>query len=123
MNWLVSRDYGSISELATYAKCDSNEISRILPLAFLAPDITRAILAGLYPPELTAHSLKRIGTLPMAWPDQRQLLGFSPRNGCSKQAQLRSTLAKRLAAESAPQRQSASSGPFGRVFRVSRPDV
>ena len=77
MKRLASGDHGSISELAADAQCDPNEISRILPLAFLAPDITRAILAGQHPPELTAHSLKRVGTLPMAWPDQRQLLGFS----------------------------------------------
>jgi hypothetical protein len=77
MNRLTSGQHGSIGALAAHAKCDPNEISRILPLAFLAPDVTRAILAGQHPPELTAHYLKRAGALPKAWADQRQLLGFS----------------------------------------------
>jgi len=51
-------------------------MSRFLPLAFLAPDIVEAILAGKHPIELTAEKLKRIGMLPFAWDDQRRLLGF-----------------------------------------------
>ncbi|NKB48598.1 MAG: hypothetical protein GKS02_04440 [Alphaproteobacteria bacterium] len=48
-----------------------------MQLAFLAPDITEAILAGRQPVELTAHRLKRIGALPLEWGHQRALLGFS----------------------------------------------
>ena len=54
-----------------------SEISRILPLAFLAPDIVEAILNGRQPIELTAESLKRLRALPTDWDAQRRLLGFS----------------------------------------------
>ncbi len=54
-----------------------SDISRILPLAFLAPDIVEAILDGRQPVELTAESLKRLPALPTDWDAQRRLLGFS----------------------------------------------
>lgn len=49
---------------------------KLVRLAFLAPDIQRAIFAGRQPHDL---SLARILAceLPLAWDDQRQLLGFS----------------------------------------------
>ncbi len=55
------------------------EISRVLALAYLAPDIVEAILEGRQPIELTANKLKRIGSLPRAWPAQRALLSFPAR--------------------------------------------
>jgi hypothetical protein len=51
-------------------------VSRILPLAFLAPDIVEAILDGRQPPELTAARLKRMRDLPLDWQQQRRYLGF-----------------------------------------------
>lgn len=56
----------------------STEISRVLPLAFLAPDITRAIISGQQPAELTTQMLKRTKPLPADWSKQRQILGFTP---------------------------------------------
>ncbi len=50
---------------------------RILPLAFLAPDIVKAILDGRQPVALTAESLRRLPALPTDWDAQRRLLGFS----------------------------------------------
>ncbi len=52
------------------------DVSRSLPLAFLAPDIVEAILQGRQPGELTAARLKRI-RLPLSWIEQRRLLGFN----------------------------------------------
>jgi hypothetical protein len=52
----------------------SHDLARILPLAFLAPDITQAILDGTQPPELTLDQLCQ--PLPLAWPEQRRVLGF-----------------------------------------------
>jgi site-specific DNA recombinase len=51
-------------------------LSRIARLAFLAPDITRAIADGRQPAELTPKYLMRIGELPFGWQDQRELLGM-----------------------------------------------
>ena len=56
----------------------ASEVSRILPLAFLAPDIVGSILAGSQPVSLTAERLKRLTALPLDWADQRKLLGFTP---------------------------------------------
>ena len=47
----------------------------ILGLAFLAPDIQRAILEGRQPAHLNLESLKAID-LPLAWWKQRNMLGF-----------------------------------------------
>ena len=56
---------------------DRNEISRYLPLAFLAPDIVEKILKGLQPVDLTAEKLRRLGSLPYQWDEQRAVLGFT----------------------------------------------
>jgi DNA invertase Pin-like site-specific DNA recombinase len=54
----------------------SGSVSRILPLAWLAPDITTAILEGRQPPGLTAKSLRDLPGLPLSWEQQRRILGF-----------------------------------------------
>jgi site-specific DNA recombinase len=51
-------------------------MSRLLPLAFLAPDIVEGITSGRHPVDLTAHRLIRTIDLPIAWSAQRQLLGI-----------------------------------------------
>lgn len=67
----------SVRGIATRYGRDPGEVSRTLPLAFLAPDIVEAILEGRQPVELTPRHLKRIGVLPIRWQDQRRRLGFS----------------------------------------------
>ena len=79
-HWLKQLTDGtasSIGELAKQTNEDGNEISRFLPLAYLAPDIIEAIVAGTHPVELTAESLRRHPALPYNWMEQRSLLGFS----------------------------------------------
>ena len=49
---------------------------RLARLNFLAPDIVTAILEGRQPVELNARSLLRVAELPIAWPEQRRVLGF-----------------------------------------------
>jgi site-specific DNA recombinase len=54
-------------------------LERIARLAYLAPDIVKAILDGRQPRQVTARSLSRLGALPLAWSDQHKMLGFAPR--------------------------------------------
>lgn len=66
----------SVDGLVRRHGVDQGDVSRILPLAFLAPDIVEAILQGRQPVELTAARLKRM-RLPLSWVEQRLLLGFT----------------------------------------------
>jgi DNA invertase Pin-like site-specific DNA recombinase len=74
---LQSDGGSSVRSLAVRHRTDPGDVSRMLPLALLAPDIVEAILDGRQPTELTAARLKRIGELPLSWAKQRQKLGFS----------------------------------------------
>ena len=67
----------TVRDIARQEGVDEGDVSRFLPLAFLAPDIVEAILAGRQPVELTPEKLKRLRNLPKCWDEQRQLLGFS----------------------------------------------
>ena len=64
----------SISELAQRHGIDRTDVGRLIPLAFLAPDIVEAILDGRQPINLTVSRLKRIGDLPVSWQEQRKVL-------------------------------------------------
>ena len=48
---------------------------KLVPLAYLAPDIQAAITEGRVPAGLTLEHILKI-TLPAAWDDQRRILGF-----------------------------------------------
>ncbi|WP_109796106.1 recombinase family protein [Minwuia thermotolerans] len=76
-NMLATGEAGSLQELSREAGIDRSEIGRVLQLAYLAPDITEAILDGRQPSELTAHRLKRMAGLPLDWAEQRKALGFA----------------------------------------------
>lgn len=54
----------------------SRHAERLARLAFLAPDITAAILAGTQPACLTSRRLLKLPALPLDWNEQRQALGF-----------------------------------------------
>jgi site-specific DNA recombinase len=51
--------------------------TRLVRLSYLAPDITQAILDGRQPSHLSADKLLAHSRLPLAWQDQRTLLGFA----------------------------------------------
>jgi len=77
--WFEELKQGKARSVAAIAKRDglhSADVSRILPLAFLAPDIVEAVLEGRQPTELTAARLKRMRDLPVDWQQQRRYLGF-----------------------------------------------
>jgi DNA invertase Pin-like site-specific DNA recombinase len=78
--WLAALTDGTtigIAELANQEAEDPNEVSRFLPLAFLAPDIVESIVKGTQPVDLTVERLRRIGPLSLLWDQQRQVLGFA----------------------------------------------
>ena len=66
----------SIEAIAKAEKINPSDVSRALPLAFLAPSIVIAILEGRQPVDLTAEKLRRLAPLPTDWNEQRQALGF-----------------------------------------------
>jgi site-specific DNA recombinase len=51
--------------------------TRLVGLSYLAPDIMQAILDGRQPLNLTADKLLEHSRLPLAWQDQRIVLGFA----------------------------------------------
>jgi len=55
---------------------DAGNLTRLISLAFLAPDIVTSILEGRQPAHLTAARLTRLYDLPLDWAEQRRALGF-----------------------------------------------
>lgn len=81
-DWWARIRNGTVSGPAAIAAIDgvqSSYVSRLLPLAFLAPDITEAILDGKAPVDLTLDWLTKQLELPIEWDAQRRLLGFPRR--------------------------------------------
>ena len=77
--WLEQLSSGSATSVRAIARrgdLNEGDVSRFLPLAFLAPDIMEAIISGRQPTELTAETLRRACPIPYSWADQRKLLGF-----------------------------------------------
>ena len=73
---LIKTSEGKYNQLAKREKLNRAYFTRVLRLAYLAPDITRAILEGRQPPGLTFAKLTQDSYLPLAWPEQRKALGF-----------------------------------------------
>jgi len=74
---LKSGDYSSLIDIASDENIDKAEVSRTLPLAFLAPSIIRDILKSHQPVDLTADILRRKSSnIPLCWKSQRAYLGF-----------------------------------------------
>ena len=76
LDQLTAGECGSVREIARQEQIDEGDVSRFLPLSFLAPDIVEAIVAGMHPPELTAEKLKRFRFLSHDWLAQRESLWF-----------------------------------------------
>ena len=65
--------YADIAELAQALGVNASYVGRLLNLTLLAPDIIGTIVLGRDPGGL---SLERLYRLPLAWEEQRQVLGF-----------------------------------------------
>ncbi len=74
---LLSGDAASIRVLAQEESLPERYVSRILRLAFLAPDIVEAVLDGHQPPDLDLDRLLK--GVPLSWDQQRRVLGFAAR--------------------------------------------
>ncbi|PLX35626.1 MAG: hypothetical protein C0605_09190 [Hyphomicrobiales bacterium] len=74
--WFTETPNASIKSLAKREAIDASDITRYLPLAFLAPEIVKAILEGRQPAELNAERLRQLTPIPADWGAQKQLLGF-----------------------------------------------
>ena len=84
---LLSRAYSLVRRFETSPSCSLEEVgaregmgapyaARLMRLNFLAPDIVVAILTGRQPAALTASKLMADTRLPLAWSEQRKVLGF-----------------------------------------------
>ena len=74
---LITGEAVSIAEIAKREGTSRPHASRLLSLAFLAPDLVEAILEGKQPPEVNVKVLTRGHHLPLSWNDQRRVLGFA----------------------------------------------
>jgi hypothetical protein len=76
---LKSRNVMSITDIARAEKLPRTYISSLLPLVFLAPDITEAILGGRQPMDVTLDRMLKLAPLALVWAAQRQELGIAGR--------------------------------------------
>lgn len=74
---LLSGSIASMAEIASRNNVSDSYVKKIMPLAFLAPDIVEAIMAGKQPAHLTTQMLIRQVDIPIDWQEQRHALGFS----------------------------------------------
>ena len=74
---LIGSDGLPFAAVAEREGVSPSYLTRLIRLSYLAPDITQAILDGRQPPDLTADKLLAHSRLPLAWHDQRSLLGFA----------------------------------------------
>jgi hypothetical protein len=72
---LVTGRVQSLVEIAKAERVTRRYVARLLPLAFLAPDIIASVLAGSQPVHLTTEILTKRVDLPLDWEAQRPLLG------------------------------------------------
>jgi len=73
---LVSGRARSLGDIAKAEGVSDRYVSHLMPLAFLAPDIVAAILAGTQPVDLTAEALTKRTDLQLGWAEQKALLRF-----------------------------------------------
>ena len=66
----------SMQQIAEEECVSRSYVSRIIRLAFLSPDIVKAIMTGKAPETLTVDKIVKQVPLPIDWKDQRKLVGF-----------------------------------------------
>ena len=76
LDQLTSGAVASIREIARAEGIDGGDVSRFLPLTFLAPEIVEALTNGRQGVELTAEKLRQILPIPCSWREQRHQLNL-----------------------------------------------
>lgn len=71
---LESGRFASLSELAGHEKINTSNLSRVLRLTLLAPDIVEAILDGRQPAGMQLDALLK--PFPVLWEEQSACLKF-----------------------------------------------
>jgi hypothetical protein len=74
---LLSGEVRSLRDLARRVGLTHAYVSRILRLAYLAPDLTEAILEGTQSAGMCVERLR--DPIPISWVEQRRLFGVSSR--------------------------------------------
>ena len=78
---ILGGEASGIGDIARAERLDRSYVTRLLCLAFLAPEITKAILAGQQPTELTAKRLICSALkIPLLWSDQPACVSTEPRD-------------------------------------------
>jgi len=79
---LESGEVATTKELARQEGLCHRHTGRILPMAYLAPDLVEMILEGRQPPAMSLQALTA-KPLPRAWADQRELVSSFARRGAA----------------------------------------
>ena len=74
---LASSTAPSLTAFAEAQGISQSYVTRLVRLAWLAPDIIEAILDGRQPAGVTASALMRDTRIPTDWQEQRRALGFA----------------------------------------------
>ena len=72
---MIAGEARSVRALARDVSVTNRYVRKLLPLAFLAPDIIDAILDGCQPRDLSLETLAYT-SIPRRWEDQRRQFGF-----------------------------------------------
>lgn len=73
---LLSGKTSSMTEIASRNNVSVSYVKKLIPLAFLAPDIVEAIIVGRQPADLSSQKLIRQIGIPLEWKAQKNALGF-----------------------------------------------
>jgi len=77
--WFTRLNSGASDSVLSIAQehgLESKDVTRVIYLAFLAPDIVHRFVRGEQPIELNVKRLLAMAPLPMDWAEQRRVLGF-----------------------------------------------
>jgi site-specific DNA recombinase len=83
-NSLSSGRSDSVLSIAQEHGMASSEVTRVIYLAFLAPDIVERIVRGEQPVEMNIKRLLAAEPLPLDWAEQRRVLGMDGRSTLPK---------------------------------------